>query len=168
MAEYISEANRDDFLDKRHGSNKPVTVIVYQNGDQLNFFRIVDHDSNSPSESLRWVPPPLVPNTVCCSYGRNILINQTVSIYFLNLVNFWWMNKVIYTRVSQKMLCAEFLAFMFDLYQMKNLSSSKMREGVSIWRLNVAQTSLMHISIHYPSTASSRHQFLVSIPILIP
>jgi len=42
------------------------------------------------------------------------------------------MNKVIYTRVSQKMLCAEFLAFMFDLYQMKNLSSSKMREGVSI------------------------------------
>ena len=53
MAEYISEANRDDFLDKRHGGNKPVTVIVYQNGDQLNFFRIVDHDSNSPSESLR-------------------------------------------------------------------------------------------------------------------
>lgn len=51
MAEYFSEASRDEPTDKL--SNRPVTVIVYHNGDQLNFFRVVDRDSTSPmSESL--------------------------------------------------------------------------------------------------------------------
>ena len=58
MAEYFSEAgNREELLDKLPTGNRPVTVIVYQNGDQVNFFRVVDRDStNSPtSESLRYV-----------------------------------------------------------------------------------------------------------------
>ena len=56
MAEYFSEANREELLDKLPGGNRPVTVIVYHNGDQLNFFRVVDREAQSPmSESLRWV-----------------------------------------------------------------------------------------------------------------
>lgn len=54
MAEYFSETSKDEPTDKL--SNRPVTVIVYHNGDQLNFFRVVDRDSTSPmSESLRYV-----------------------------------------------------------------------------------------------------------------
>ena len=55
MAEYLTEASRDELTDKV--SNRPVTVIVYHNGDQFNFFRVVDRESASPlSESIRSVP----------------------------------------------------------------------------------------------------------------
>ena len=61
MAEYFSAAaaaesgGREEMA---HTSNRPVTVIVYQNGDQVNFFRVVDRDSSAASptaESLRYV-----------------------------------------------------------------------------------------------------------------
>jgi AN1-type zinc finger and ubiquitin domain-containing protein 1 len=53
MAEYLSEAGKEELVDKV--SNRPVTVIVYHNGDQLNFFRVVDRESTSPlSGSLRY------------------------------------------------------------------------------------------------------------------
>ena len=53
MAEYLSEANREE-LDKAPG--RPVTVIVYQNGESINLFRVVDRDSLSPGQdSLRLV-----------------------------------------------------------------------------------------------------------------
>ena len=54
VSEYLAEANREEFLDRLYG-NRPVTVIVYHNGDQLNFFKIVDREAVSPSESIRWV-----------------------------------------------------------------------------------------------------------------
>ena len=54
---------REELYDKLAGSSgasesrsgaRPLTVIVYQNGDQINLYRIVDRDSASPlSESLR-------------------------------------------------------------------------------------------------------------------
>ena len=54
MAEYFSDANREELMEKVPG-NRPVTVIVYHNGDQLNFFRVVDRDSASPlSDSIRY------------------------------------------------------------------------------------------------------------------
>ncbi|XP_069741865.1 AN1-type zinc finger protein 4 isoform X2 [Narcine bancroftii] len=53
MAEYM-ETSRDDIWDKIP-SNKQVTFLVYREGDQLNFFRVVDRgdDTLTPlSESL--------------------------------------------------------------------------------------------------------------------
>ena len=58
MAEYFSAAAAaDGSREEMAPSNRPVTVIVYQNGDQVNFFRVVDRDATaSPTaESLRWV-----------------------------------------------------------------------------------------------------------------
>lgn len=58
-SDYLSDANREEIYDKIGGSGgpRPLTVIVYQNGDQINLFRIVDRDSTSPlSGSLRLVP----------------------------------------------------------------------------------------------------------------
>ena len=40
MAEYM-EANRDEILDKLPG-NSNVTLLVFREGDKLNFFRVVD------------------------------------------------------------------------------------------------------------------------------
>ena len=55
MAEYM-EANRDELLDKIPGGNRQVTLLVYKEGDQLNFFRVVDRGDGTLtplSESLR-------------------------------------------------------------------------------------------------------------------
>ena len=55
ISEYFTEANREEIMEKVPG-NRPVTVIVYHNGNQLNFFRVVDRDSTSPlSDSIRSV-----------------------------------------------------------------------------------------------------------------
>ena len=54
MAEYM-EANREEILDKLP-SNRQVTLLVYREGDQLNFFRVVDRGDGTLtplSESLR-------------------------------------------------------------------------------------------------------------------
>ena len=54
MAEYM-EANRDEILDKLPG-NHQVTLLVFREGDQLNFFRVVDRGDGTLtplSESLR-------------------------------------------------------------------------------------------------------------------
>lgn len=53
-ADYFTEANQEELFDQISTSNaRPLTVIVYQNGDQINLYRIVDRDSASPlSESL--------------------------------------------------------------------------------------------------------------------
>ena len=40
MAEYM-EANRDEILDKLPGTSN-VTLLVFREGDKLNFFRVVD------------------------------------------------------------------------------------------------------------------------------
>ena len=40
MAEYM-EANREEILDKLPG-NSNVTLLVFREGDKLNFFRVVD------------------------------------------------------------------------------------------------------------------------------
>ena len=50
MAEYV-EANKEEF-----GSNRQVTLLVFREGDQLNFFRVVDRGDGTLtplSESLR-------------------------------------------------------------------------------------------------------------------
>ena len=60
-SDYLSDVNREEIYDKLAGAGtagapRPLTVIVYQNGDQINLFRIVDRDATSPlSESLRYV-----------------------------------------------------------------------------------------------------------------
>jgi len=41
MAEYMDE-NRDELWDKIMNDNKQVTLLVYREGDQLNFFRVYD------------------------------------------------------------------------------------------------------------------------------
>ncbi|EDO38425.1 predicted protein [Nematostella vectensis] len=41
MAEYM-EANRDEIWDKLPKDNRQVTLLVFRDGDQLNFFRVVD------------------------------------------------------------------------------------------------------------------------------
>ena len=54
MAEYM-EANQDDIFEKLPG-NRQVTLLVFREGDQLNFFRVVDRGDGtlSPlSESFR-------------------------------------------------------------------------------------------------------------------
>ena len=56
MAEYM-ESNRDEILDKLPG-NRQVTLLVYREGDQLNFFRVVDRGDGTLtplSESLRYI-----------------------------------------------------------------------------------------------------------------
>ncbi|XP_071106630.1 AN1-type zinc finger protein 4-like [Haliotis cracherodii] len=53
MAEYM-EANREEILDKLPG-NRHVTLLVFREGDQLNFFRVVDRGDGTLtplSESL--------------------------------------------------------------------------------------------------------------------
>jgi len=53
MAEYFIDANREEFMSDNSGG--PVTVILYSNGDKLNFYRLVDRDTaSSLSLSLRW------------------------------------------------------------------------------------------------------------------
>ena len=54
MAEYV-EANRDEIWEKLPG-NRQVTLLVFREGDQLNFFRVVDRGDGTLtplSESLR-------------------------------------------------------------------------------------------------------------------
>ena len=54
MAEYM-EANKDEILDKLP-DNRNVTLLVFREGDQLNFFRVVDRGDGTLtplSESLR-------------------------------------------------------------------------------------------------------------------
>lgn len=54
MAEYM-DPSRDEVWEKGP-SNKPVTFLVYREGDQLNFFRVVDRGDGTLtplSESLR-------------------------------------------------------------------------------------------------------------------
>lgn len=56
MAEYM-ESSRDEVWEKT-SCNKQVTLLVYQEGDQLNFFRVVDRGDGTLtplSESLRWI-----------------------------------------------------------------------------------------------------------------
>jgi hypothetical protein len=45
MEDYYYDTNPDDLTPPSH--HHPVTVIVYHNGDQLNFFRLVDRDASS-------------------------------------------------------------------------------------------------------------------------
>lgn len=55
MAEYV-EANRDEIWEKLPG-NRQVTLLVFREGDQLNFFRVVDRGDGTLtplSESLRF------------------------------------------------------------------------------------------------------------------
>ena len=60
-SDYFSEAMaREELYGGNSGNSesrsgtRPLTVIVYQNGDQINLYRIVDRESASPlSESLR-------------------------------------------------------------------------------------------------------------------
>lgn len=54
MAEYM-EANKDEILDKLP-DNRNVTLLVFREGDQLNFFRVVDRGDGTLtplSESMR-------------------------------------------------------------------------------------------------------------------
>uniref|UniRef100_A0A4W2IMR3 Zinc finger AN1-type containing 4 n=1 Tax=Bos indicus x Bos taurus TaxID=30522 RepID=A0A4W2IMR3_BOBOX len=54
MAEYM-DSSRDEVWEKT-SCNKQVTLLVYQEGDQLNFFRVVDRGDGTLtplSESLR-------------------------------------------------------------------------------------------------------------------
>ena len=54
MAEYM-EANKDEILEKLP-DNRNVTLLVFREGDQLNFFRVVDRGDGTLtplSESLR-------------------------------------------------------------------------------------------------------------------
>ena len=54
MAEYM-DSNQDEVWEKT-SCNKQVTLLVYQEGDQLNFFRVVDRGDGTLtplSESLR-------------------------------------------------------------------------------------------------------------------
>ncbi len=56
MTDYM-ESNRDEILDKLPGNNRQVTLLVYREGDQLNFFRVVDRGDGTLtplSESLRY------------------------------------------------------------------------------------------------------------------
>ncbi|XP_052780578.1 AN1-type zinc finger protein 4-like [Mya arenaria] len=56
MAEYV-EANRDEILEKLPG-NRQVTLVVFREGDQLSFFRVVDRGDGTLtplSESLSGV-----------------------------------------------------------------------------------------------------------------
>lgn len=55
MAEYM-EASREDVWEKAV-PNKQVTFLVYREGDQLNFFRVVDRGDGTltpVSESIRF------------------------------------------------------------------------------------------------------------------
>ena len=54
MAEYM-EANKDDILD-RLPENSNITLLVFRDGDQLSFFRVVDRGDGTLtplSESMR-------------------------------------------------------------------------------------------------------------------
>jgi len=54
MAEYV-DPSRDEIWE-RGPSNKEVTFLVYREGDQLNFFRVVDRGDGTLtplSESMR-------------------------------------------------------------------------------------------------------------------
>ena len=70
MAEYV-EANRDEIWEKVPG-NRQVTLLVFREGDQLNFFRVVDRGDGTLtplSESLRYCNKNLgsfkVPDITC-------------------------------------------------------------------------------------------------------
>ena len=55
MAEYM-EANKEEIWEKLPG-NRQVTLLVFREGDQLNFFRVVDRGDGTLtplSESLRY------------------------------------------------------------------------------------------------------------------
>lgn len=55
MAE-LMEGGREEGWEKSMPSNKQVTFLVYREGDQLNFFRVVDRGDGTltpVSESLR-------------------------------------------------------------------------------------------------------------------
>lgn len=61
MAEYM-EASREEVWEKAV-PNKQVTFLVYREGDQLNFFRVVDRGDGTltpVSESLRFSSLSLV------------------------------------------------------------------------------------------------------------
>lgn len=61
MAEYM-EASREEVWEKAV-PNKQVTFLVYREGDQLNFFRVVDRGDGTltpVSESLRFASRSLV------------------------------------------------------------------------------------------------------------
>ena len=56
MAEYM-DANRDEIFEKLP-ANRPVTLLVFREGDIFNFFRVVDRGDGTLtplSESLRFV-----------------------------------------------------------------------------------------------------------------
>lgn len=58
LVEYM-ESTPDELIDKLPGSNRQVTLLVFREGDQLNFFRVVDRGDGTLtplSESLRCVP----------------------------------------------------------------------------------------------------------------
>ena len=59
LSEYIaSEAGRDELVEKSSAGRGQVTLVVFREGEQLNFFRVVDRgDGNfSPlSDSMRFV-----------------------------------------------------------------------------------------------------------------
>jgi hypothetical protein len=60
MAEYM-EANKDEILDKLP-DNRNVTLLVFREGDQLSFFRVMDRGDGTLtplSESLRCVSAAL-------------------------------------------------------------------------------------------------------------
>ncbi|XP_015778768.1 PREDICTED: AN1-type zinc finger protein 4-like [Acropora digitifera] len=55
MAEYM-EVNREEIWDKLPKDNRQVTLLVFRDGDQLNFFRVVDRGDGTLtplSDSLR-------------------------------------------------------------------------------------------------------------------
>ncbi|NXP13969.1 ZFAN4 protein, partial [Thinocorus orbignyianus] len=78
MAEYM-DPGRDEIWEKAP-SNKQVTFLVYREGDQLNFFRVVDRGDGTLtplSESLRrhlwnWIIPP---------WGENIYGGSVFNLY---------------------------------------------------------------------------------------
>lgn len=56
LMEYMESAAPDDLYDKLPGSSRQVTLLVFREGDQLNFFRVVDRGDGTLtplSESLR-------------------------------------------------------------------------------------------------------------------
>ena len=77
MAEYM-ESNRDEILNKLPG-NRHVTLLVYREGDQLNFFRVVDRGDGTLtplSESLRYVCFTHVPRENL--HGKKAMSTDTV------------------------------------------------------------------------------------------
>ncbi|WAQ97373.1 ZFAN4-like protein [Mya arenaria] len=79
MAEYV-EANRDEILEKLPG-NRQVTLVVFREGDQLSFFRVVDRGDGTLtplSESLRTSRLRHLPASTSYSLSPSATLNRNL------------------------------------------------------------------------------------------